>query len=56
MKKMMTLTCSLCGKTYTEHAYRVGPLHECPDCRAKVHNRYMLFNLILREVSRLLRR
>ena len=26
---MMTLTCSLCGKTYTEHAYRVGPLHEC---------------------------
>ncbi|WP_444321615.1 hypothetical protein [Megasphaera sp.] len=43
MKKLMTLTCSLCGKTYTEHAYRVGPLHECPECRAKIHDRYMLY-------------
>lgn len=43
MKKLMTLTCSLCGKTYTEHAYRVGPLHECPDCRAKIHDRYVLY-------------
>lgn len=43
MKKMMTLTCSLCGKTYTDFAHRYGPLHECPDCRAKIHDRYMLF-------------
>lgn len=43
MKKLMTLTCSLCGKTYTEPAYRYGPLHECPDCRAKIHDRYVLY-------------
>lgn len=43
MKKLMTLTCSLCGKTYTEPAHRYGPLHECPDCRAKIHARYMIF-------------
>lgn len=41
--KMMTLTCSLCGKTYTDLAHRYGPLHECPDCRAKIHARYMIF-------------
>lgn len=41
--KMMTLTCSLCGKTYTDLAHRYGPLHECPDCRAKIHDRYMIF-------------
>lgn len=41
--KMMTLTCSLCGKTYTDLARRYGPLHECPDCRAKIHARYMIF-------------
>lgn len=41
--KMMTLTCSLCGKTYTEPAHYYGPLHECPDCRAKIHARYMIF-------------
>lgn len=43
MKKLMTLTCSLCGKTYTDLAHRYGPLHECPDCRAKIHARYMIF-------------
>lgn len=43
MKKLMTLTCSLCGKTYTDLAHRYGPLHECPDRRAKIHDRYVLY-------------
>ena len=43
MNKLMTLTSVLCGKKYTDLAHRYGPLHECPDCRAKIHDRYMIF-------------